>query len=551
MQEIQRALKSAVKDLFNEDLEPELTRPEEQFGDYSTNAAMQLAAKTGKPPREIAEALAAKLRESKAVDKTEIAGPVFINVFLTDETIIKGLDIELIQKLEGKEILVEFGDPNPFKEMHIGHLYSYIVGDAISRLFEAQGATVRRLSYHGDVGLHVAKAIYGLRANEKQRKEDWDKSLSDVPTIEREDFLGIAYAYGNDKYDNDSAAKEEIDKINQQIYARDNPEINKLHEQGRELSFSYFDNVLGLLNIHTDKRYLESQTVDIGTKYVQGNIGKVFKESEGAVIFDGEKAGLHTRVFLTSQGLPTYEAKDLGLAELKNKDYPQATRSIIITAHEQAEYFKVMLAALAEIDAVLAKKTTHLTHGFLSLSSGKMSSRSGNVLAAMKLLLEVKEAVHQQYPDSKVRKEVTFAAVKFALLKHRLGTDIALDIKESINLEGSSGPYLQYAYVRATGILSKGTPSQPLTSSLEEGERSLARKIGEFPEVVETAANELLPSNISTYLYELAQIFNRFYENNRVIGDEREAFRLKLVEAYAKALKNGLQLLNIPVVERM
>jgi arginyl-tRNA synthetase len=551
MQEIQRALKSAVKDLFNEDLEPELTRPEEQFGDYSTNAAMQLAAKTGKPPREIAEALAAKLRESKAVDKTEIAGPGFINVFLTDETIIKGLDIELIQKLEGKEILVEFGDPNPFKEMHIGHLYSYIVGDAISRLFEAQGATVRRLSYHGDVGLHVAKAIYGLRANEKQRKEDWDKSLSDVPTIEREDFLGIAYAYGNDKYDNDSAAKEEIDKINQQIYARDNPEINKLHEQGRELSFSYFDNVLGLLNIHTDKRYLESQTVDIGTKYVQGNIGKVFKESEGAVIFDGEKAGLHTRVFLTSQGLPTYEAKDLGLAELKNKDYPQATRSIIITAHEQAEYFKVMLAALAEIDAVLAKKTTHLTHGFLSLSSGKMSSRSGNVLAAMKLLLEVKEAVHQQYPDSKVRKEVTFAAVKFALLKHRLGTDIALDIKESINLEGSSGPYLQYAYVRATGILSKGTPSQPLTSSLEEGERSLARKIGEFPEVVETAANELLPSNISTYLYELAQIFNRFYENNRVIGDEREAFRLKLVEAYAKALKNGLQLLNIPVVERM
>jgi arginyl-tRNA synthetase len=250
--------------------------------------------------------------------------------------------------------------------------------------------------------------------------------------------------------------------------------------------------------------------------------------------------------------LPTYEAKDLGLAELKAQDFPKAARSIIITAHEQAEYFKVMLAALAEIDKPTAEKTTHLSNGFLSLSSGKMSSREGNVYAAMDLLLEVKAAVHKQYPDSPVRKDVTFAAVKYAFLKHRLGSDIVYDIDESISLEGNSGPYLQYAHARACSILAKaGEKPAPAGGELEAGERSLARKIGEYPEAVQKSLDELMPHHICTYLYELAQTFNRFYEASRIIGDEREAARLQLVEAYRQALAGGLSLLNIAAPERM
>ena len=281
---------------------------------------------------------------------------------------------------------------------------------------------------------------------------------------------------------------------------------------------------------------------------VEANTGTVFKQSQGAVIYEGEKVGLHTRVFITSQGLPTYETKDLGLTILKDKDYPKAARSIIITANEQSDYFKVMLAALAEINPDLARKTTHLSHGFLSLSSGKMSSRTGNVYPAMKLLLEVKDAVHQQYPDSEVRKEVTFAAVKYAFLKHRLGLDIAVDIKESIGLEGNSGPYLQYAYARANSILQKVDSRQQTADSsieLEAGERSLVRKISEYPEVIAKATAELMPHHVGTYLYELAQVFNQFYEANRVIGDPRQAQRAALVSGYAKVLKHGLELLNI------
>ena len=558
MQELAEALKNAAQKLFSSEVEVELTRPEEQFGDFASNIALQLAptlesglAEKYKNPREIAEALAVEMRSAPGVAEVNVAGPGFLNFKLKDEKLDEAVDksTDLPKPLAGQEILVEFGDPNPFKEMHIGHLYSYIVGDTISKLLETNGADVKRLSYHGDVGLHVAKAIFGLREVGKEQGE----SQLDKEVIEKENFLGKAYAYGADKYENDEPAKAEIDEINLHIYNKDDQGINELHKYGCELSFSYFDKILDLLNISNDRRYLESETLTAGQELVEKNVNSVFKQSQGAIIFEGEKVGLHTRVFITSAGLPTYETKDLGLTELKNRDYPSAAQSIIITANEQSEYFKVMLAALLEINASLAKKTTHMSHGFLSLSTGKMSSRSGNVYAAMKLLLEVKAAVHQHYPDSGVRKEVTFAAVKYAFLKHRLGSDIVLDINESIGLEGNSGPYLQYAFARANGILKKSIvdSQKSVTSEYQPGERSLARKISEYPEVVAKATAELMPHHICTYLYELAQSFNRFYESNRVIGDSREAIRLSLVKAYAAVLKNGLDLLNIAAPEQV
>jgi arginyl-tRNA synthetase len=546
VQELKQQVKDAAKSIFDVDIEPEISRPAEQFGDYATNVALQLAKKAAATPRQIADKLVAELQGLPGIKETGIAGPGFINFTLTDEAMQTAVNsaTDLPKTLAGQEILVEFGDPNPFKEMHIGHLYSYIVGDSICRLLEAQGADVKRLSYHGDVGLHVAKAIYGLRSLKGGSEQG--------ETSDQEAYLGKAYSYGNQKYENDDKAKQEIDEINVQIYQKSDPEINKLHQHGSRLSFDYFDKILDLLSISTDKRYLESETIEPGLKAVKDNTGKVFKDSQGAVIYDGEKQGLHTRVFITSKGLPTYEAKDLGLTQLKDHDFPGAARSIIITANEQSDYFRVMLAALAEIKPALAKKTTHLSHGFLSLTSGKMSSRTGNVFPAMKLLLEVKDAVHKLYPDSKVRKEVSFGAVKYGFLKHRLGADIVLDVDEAVSLEGNSGPYLQYAYARACSILAKSEPKSDLTDSkLDENERRLARKISEYPEVVEKAASELMPHHVCTYLYELAQTFNSFYETSRIIGDEREAIRAGLAKSYRDVLQSGLKVLNIEAPERM
>jgi len=381
MQEVTQAIKRAVKDLFGIEVEPELSRPDEEFGDFASNIAMQLARQLGKNPKEIADAIKSKLEDDDLFKNIEVAGPGFINLTLKNEALVKmvGLAANLPKPLAGQQILVEFGDPNPFKEMHIGHLYSYIVGDSIARLLENAGADVKRLSYHGDVGLHVAKAIWGMQH---------------LPAGEE---LGKYYSAGAQAYEQNQSVVKEIVEINRHIYDKDDQNINHLYEEGKRASFEYFDRILNLLNIRNDRRYLESESADKGLELVRQHVGEVFKESDGAIIYDGEKVGLHTRVFITSKDLPTYETKDLGLAELKNSDYPDTTRSIIITAHEQSEYFKVMLAALSEIDEQLAKKTTHLSHGFLSLSTGKMSSRTGEVYSAQSLLGDVQEEAKRLY----------------------------------------------------------------------------------------------------------------------------------------------------------
>lgn len=531
MEEVKLTVARAVKELFGADITPELSRPDEQFGDFATNVALRLAGKLGKKPRDIADALAEKIAGYGYYEKVDVAGPGFLNIALKNADIwnMAAGATNLPKPLVRQEILVEFGDPNPFKEMHIGHLYSYIVGDSISRLLEAQGATVRRLSYHGDVGLHVAKAVWGMQKADSGRE------------------IGQHYATGAKVYEEDEAAKLEIDEINRQVYAKDDQAINELYERGRKSSFAYFEDVLKDFGIKGDKQYLESQSAPVGIDFVRKNTPGVFKESDGAIIYDGEKVGLHTRVFLTSKGLPTYEAKDLGLAELKNRDYPDAARSIIITAHEQAEYFKVMLAALSGFDKKLADKTTHLSHGFVSLSTGKMSSRTGDVYGAVNLMVDVEQAAKKKFPN--VDRAVLLAAIKYGFLKHRLGSDLVYDVGESLSLEGNSGPYLQYAHARARAILAKADPGP--VNDLQADERSLARKVSEYPEAVQKAAEELMPHHICTYLYELAQQFNRFYESNRVAGDEREQTRASLVKAYADTLKSGLSLLNIEAPERV
>jgi arginyl-tRNA synthetase len=560
MREIGVALQQVIKDVFTIDVEPELTRPDEQFGDYATNVALKLSKQLGKNPRDIAETIAERLRTELAeqVGEVTIAGPGFINIRLTDRALIDAaLNREIPQKYQGQEILTEFGDPNPLKAMHLGHLYTTIVGDTISSLMETAGATVRRLSYHGDVGMHVAKAIYGIG-----EYIQWDTNrLTELeqPEIVIEDtvltiktVIGYLYARGARAFEENEDAQARIRQINAHVYKKDDPTITAIYDWGVKRSFEYFDLIFTELGVHYDKRYLESQATPIGLQSVNEHIGTVFEKSDNAVVYKGEKVGLHTRVFINSEGLPTYEAKDLGLVELKHKDYPNATQSYIITANEQTEYFKVMLAALGEFDKPLAEKTHHIAHGFLSLTTGKMSSRTGKVFGAQELLDSTSEAVKAAYPDSPIQREVYLAAVKYTFLKSRIGGDIVFDVQESVTLEGNSGPYLQYAHARARSILAKvdGNPAD-IEGSLEKDERSLLRKLSEYPAVVERAVDELLPHHICTYLYELAQDFNRFYEHNRVIGDERQIVRVRLVAEYADVLRGGLRLLNIPAPERM
>jgi len=566
MKLVEQNIIQACKELFKLEVEPELARPNEQFGDYSTNVAMQLAKKLNKKPNEIADAIVAKIK-SPDILKAEVAGPGFINLTLTDDGLWDLAKTKPAKTMAGKVIVAEYSDPNPFKVLHAGHLYTTITGDAIASLLEHAGAKVHRLNYGGDVGLHVGKTMWAII---KHLGGENAKKLDEIKAEDQLEWLSARYVEGNEAYETEEKARGEIVEANKKVY---DLHKNNDHDSGfaqiywtcRQWSYDGFDKLYKKLCIDSFEKYVpESEVTPKAVELVQKGLSeKVFEKSDGAIVYKGEKDGLHTRVFITSDDLPTYEAKDLGLAATKWLEY-HFDQSLIITANDIAEYMKVVLKALEHFYPEVARRSKHFTHGMIKLPGGaKMSSRKGDILQATDILEAANKA--NQAANKQENADTVLAAVKYSFLKNRIGGDIIYDPAESVALEGNSGPYLQYAHARACSILKKSTvnshqpaPLKHKTFStgstvepLEKAERSLLRKISEYAEVVDKAVEELMPHHVCTYLYELAQEFNRFYEKNRVVGDKRQALRTRLVQMYADVLKNGLELLNIPAPEKM
>ncbi len=560
--EILKLLQTALKKLNISKAEIDLQHPANpNHGDFATSIALQQAKSLKKSPLELAQEITKNIPQNDLVEKVEVVKPGFINFHISIHTLIEEMNKVVKEKdnygrsdnLKNKKIMIEFTDPNPFKEFHIGHLYSNIVGEALSRLFESQGAVLRRANYQGDVGLHVAKAIWGMQQKMKQKKLTLEQ-LKKTSLEDRVSFMGESYALGTTSYETDKQAKSEITNLNKKIYDLDSS-IKEIYEMGRKWSLDYFEKIYARLGTKFDFYYFERNVGEKGLEIVKQFLNKnIFSQSKGAIIFSGEKYGLHTRVFINSQGLPTYEAKDLGLALIKYKDFAYDS-SLIITGAEVKEYFKVVLKALEKIDPQLYKKTRHLTHGMVRVPEGKMSSRTGNILTGVWLLDEARKKILEKAKDQTIAEKVGIGSIKYALLKNSIGKDIEFQFEESISFEGNSGPYLQYTYVRCKSILEKVTSYKLQVTNLELNleEKALLRLLQRFPEVVGEACQKFAPNLISNYLFGLAQVFNLFYQKHPVLKADQKTkqFRLILTQAVGQVIKNGLYLLGIETVNRM
>ena len=557
MENISSQITQIISKEFDMDIRPVITIPDPKFGDFSTNVALQLAGRLGRNPLEIAETIASKL------DGATVAGSGFINVRLPDKHFIQTLNninsdqnFGLPSIYKDQIVVTEYSDPNPFKVLHIGHLYTSIVGDAMSNLIEAAGGTTHRVNFGGDVGLHVAKTMYGIIHH---LSGEHPEELDNIPESERSDWISARYVEGNHAYEDDEQAKSEIVELNKKVYSlfttddRTSP-FAQIYWTCRQWSYDYFDAFYASIGVKFEKYYPESATAQIGLKTVkEQQKNGVYEESNGAVVFDGEKHGLHTRVFINSEGLPTYETKDLGLSFAKWDDY-KFDQSIIITGNDITEYMKVLLKSIEQFRPDLSSKTLHLTHGMVKLAGGvKQSSRLGNFVKAVDCLALTREALKEQ--RGSVDEAVVLGAVKYAFLKNSVGPDIIFDPATSVSLQGNSGPYLQYSLTRAKSILRSidRDLSEPLdhTQDLDEQERALIKKLSDFPFTLEKATKDLAPHHLCAYLYELAQVFNRFYENAKVAGDPRETLRAHLVQAYATVLSRGLSALGLPTPDKM
>lgn len=518
-------IEQAIREALGSDAPFVVERPRSmEHGDYATNAA--LVAKVD------AQELADKL-SIDGVERIVVVGK-FINFFLSREALVPKPQT-IPQLYSGKRVMVEYTQPNPFKEFHIGHLMSNAIGEAIAHVVGAAGAEVTRANYQGDVGVHVAKAIW---AKQQKPELSW----------------GEAYVYGNSEYE---AHKEEIDSLNKVIYEKSDAEVNKLYDQGRAESLAHFEEIYKKLGTKFDYYFFESETGPKGLSLVQAH-PDVFTQSEGATVFKGEDYGLHTRVFINSKGLPTYEAKELGLAELK-QEKGVYDLSLTVTANEIRDFYAVVRKAAERIFPSLEGRMVARFHGFLKLTTGKMSSRLGNVITGESLIADMTAAAREKMQGRDVKDAQTIAeqiavgAIKYAVLKQGSGRDIVFDPDKSLSLEGDSGPYLQYARVRALSLVAaaKEAGIEPGRDDMPGDASALERVLIHYPSVVERAAKELEPHYITTYLTELAGAFNSWYANNKVIGGTSPHYGVWLAYATIKTLSDGLKVLGIPTPEEM
>lgn len=602
MEKIRELLKSAILALYDIETEVDLVEaPKETGADFATNLAMGLVKSLKRNPMEVAEEIRARVLEldeqEKSISEIEIARPGFINIKLSDGFYRQELEkyqkdfLKNISQDEylNKTVICEFSDPNPFKILHVGHLYTSMVGDAISRIVEFAGGNVIRANFGGDVGLHVAKNMYALLKHKDE--------ISDLMTVsEKTELLSKTYVEGSTAYEEDEEAKKKIIEINKKVYEiaeagesvitdleelvedgksaqenLDELELAKIYYWGRKASYQYFEDFYKRIGVKFDRYYPESTVVAKGLEMVtKGLSDGVYEESDGAVVFKGEKYGLHTRVFINKNGLPTYEAKDIGLIFTKWEDY-HFDKSIIITGNDIIDYMKVVLKSVEQYAPELPERTLHLTHGQVKLPGReKMSSRKGNFLKAVDVidlisgeLMKVQEEVSRNKGEgmsSGVDPKILFGAIRYAFLKYKVGGDIIFDVKESVSMTGNSGPYLQYSAVRAQKVLGKILESQVEKVNkkveqkdwiLEGLERNLIKKIMQYKKVLDEVVDELSPSKLCTYLYEIAQDFSRFYENVQVVGSEFEVERGAIVLAYLKILTHGLSILGIEIPEKM
>lgn len=574
-QKIINLIKKAVKSLQEQKVWSDFSLPEITLerpknlvhGDWTTNLAFHLAKELRKSPMQISQELADEL--NKITDKVDLIEKVeavadYVNFSFSKDyfaDLLKNI-LEKEEKwgsndlLKGKMFLAEHTDPNLFKEFHIGHVMTNTIGESLFRIAQFSGANAKQVTFQGDVGMHVAKTLWGI----EKMQEVFPQENSSV--WEKQAFLGKCYTFGEKNFSENEQAKKEITKINKLVYSRENEEQNKIYDLGKRWSLEYFEEIYKLLGSKFDHYFLESFTFETGEKIVQENLGKVFKESQGAIIFSGSKYGLHDRVFINSEGLPTYEAKDLGLFQKKWEKY-NPDISLTVTSEEQKQYFEVVKKAAGMINKEWEEKTVHLAHGTLRLTTGKMSSRKGEIIRAKEwidktaqiILEKMGDEIKSEEEKQEIAKKIAISAIKYSILKVKAGKDIIYDEEKSINFEGNSGPYLQYTYVRAVSILRKsGVQNFDFEmKNLDENCLKIERIIDKFPETIRQCLCEYSSHYITFLLHELASEFNSFYAGTRILDENNEnyEYNLALTKSIALILKNGLNILGIEVVEKM
>lgn len=562
-------------------------------GDYATNIALVLAKERGVSPKVLAEEFASLLREETqaCVRDIAIAGPGFINFFLTQTAIQEmNQEREVTTSLLHKNVLVEHSSPNLFKPFHIGHLMNNIVGEFVARAVKRGGAETTALCFPSDISFGIAKAVYVWKKDKEEDEHREQKKVPDMNFLIKEDYsfeketalveyFGTCYVRGVALAKENPELEREIRDVTKKLFdeidggTRMGSEEYSLWSQAKDINTEYFSNVLESIGSHMGKTIFESEVSNVGLSLVRENIGKVFTESEGAVVYipSEERKDINTSVFINSEGHPTYEAKDLGLIYKKFSEYRgergQVDLSYFITDNEQSHHFKAVLDAGSKISdewKTWTERSIHVPHGRMLFKGQKMSSRLGGVPLALDVISAVEDEVRERSSEkidhlseeekAKLVRDVALSALRVAVLRSKPGININFDPETSLSFEGDSGPYLMYTHARASSVVDKGLAQGVVPRYGDIPPTELERVLMHYEEVLTEVVETLAPQKLVSYLFSVAQAFNSYYASQQILveGDEiGNAHRLALANRTKYVLKDGLYVLGCNAPERM
>jgi arginyl-tRNA synthetase len=544
--------------------------PDHKMGDYAFPCFI-LSKELKKSPQTIALELKDKINlinikeEHKHFEHIKNDGP-YINFFINKQTYTKKVLQDTASgklldfKNKDKRIMIEFGQPNTHKEFHVGHLRTHFLGSSLAKIYAKLNYDVVSANYPGDMGTHIAKALWCYMKFHKKDTLPENKGL----------YLGKIYVEAAKLLEDENESyKKEVSEVLQKLEARDS-EIIQLWKETRKWSLDQFQHIYDELNIKYDVWFYESEVETEGKKIAYEILEKgIAKKDQGAVLVDLNEYGLDVFLLIKRDGTSLYAAKDLALAKRKFKEF-HIDKSIYVVDVRQSMYFKQLFKTLELMG--FKEDMVHVPYEIVATKNGPIASRTGNAISYEDLNVQVTTFLeretqkrHMDWSFRKIQensKKLMIAALKFGMLKYDNTSTILFDMDEWVKTEGETGTYIEYTHARINSIFKKFNNQStidikalnPDTNLLtEDKEYGLCKLIAKFPEVIEESAKYYKPSTVARYLLDVCQKFNEYYHSTPVLVDD-EALRnarLYLIYNIQKVIKEGLNLLGIDEVDEM
>lgn len=609
----QSAVAQAIEALYGEPTEPGKVQinatPADFTGDYSV-VIFPFVKLAKKSPDAVAQEIGLFLQQQLPQIKAFNVVKGFLNLEIVDsfwqdllQTVVSNADFGR-QPRHGQKVLVEYSSPNTNKPLHLGHVRNILLGWSCAQMLDAAGYDVVKVQIINDRGVAICKSMYswlmfgngqtpastGTKSDHfvgdyyvlfeqktKAEYEAWQTTAEGLAIFaakhkpdqsEKDFFKEYKNKWFNEYSRLGAAIREMLLK-----WENHDPETIALWQKMNAWVYAGFEKTYHDLGVSFDKLYYESNTYLLGKGIVEEGLAKdvFFKKEDGSVWVDLTDAGYDQKIVLRADGTSVYITQDLGTSRMRYEDFG-AKRMVYVVANEQDYHFAVLFETLRRLGEPYADGLYHLSYGLVELPTGRMKTREGTVVDADDLVAEVTrlaaDGIRTRGEEGDIpaaeqaitAHKVGMAALKYFIIKVHPHKKMIFNPEESVDMQGQTGPYIQYSYVRIHGLMQRVIKEQVDLSvavhyqDLQPQERELLRNLYDYPGVVQAAANAYDPSLIANYCYNLAKNYHRFWHDLKVFGAdsaEAKAFRLQLSQAVGQVLRSGMALVGIEMPERM